>query len=304
MTQKQAIQLFEDRKVRTVWDERTETWYFSVLDVISALTDTVNPTDYFKKMRKRDEALASFVGTNCPQIAMRSETGVMRKTLAGDVKTVLRIIQSIPSQKAEPFKQWMAQVASDRLDQMSLIGRKGWYSKGCALTWRRQDTRCSRTLFRLAVSALPTVGTDAGLLPTVQTQGLKRCVNGRTEFMPTVLLPTPHASDASRGGQKVTGLYKTRKSGLTYMSLLNDLAVSGLLPTPTANDAKNVTLPASQGICNGLPKTAMQSDEYRTGTGSRLNPLYVAEMMGFPGNWLVSPFLGGAGKPSKPAVTP
>lgn len=118
MTQKQAIQLFEDRKVRTVWDERTETWYFSVLDVISALTDTVNPTDYFKKMRKRDEALASFVGTNCPQIAMRSETGVMRKTLAGDVKTVLRIIQSIPSQKAEPFKQWMAQVASDRLDQM------------------------------------------------------------------------------------------------------------------------------------------------------------------------------------------
>lgn len=118
MTQKQVIQLFEDRKVRTVWDERTETWYFSVLDVISALTDTVNPTDYFKKMRKRDEALASFVGTNCPQIAMRSETGVMRKTLAGDVKTVLRIIQSIPSQKAEPFKQWMAQVASDRLDQM------------------------------------------------------------------------------------------------------------------------------------------------------------------------------------------
>lgn len=186
----------------------------------------------------------------------------------------------------------------------SLIGRKGWSSNRCALTWRRQDTRCSRTLYRLAVSALPTVGTDAGLLPTVQTQGLKRCVNGRTEFMPTVLLPTPHASDASRGGQKVTGLYKTRKSGLTYMSLLNDLAVSGLLPTPTANDAKNVTLPASQGICNGLPKTAMQSDEYRTGTGSRLNPLYVAEMMGFPVNWLVSPFLGGAGKPSKPAETP
>lgn len=114
-----------------------------------------------------------------------------------------------------------------------------------------------------------------------------------------------HASDASRGGQKVTGLYKTRKSGLTYMSLLNDLAVSGLLPTPTANDAKNVTLPASQGIRKGgLSKKVMQSDEYRTGTGSRLNPLYVAEMMGFPVNWLVSPFLDGAGKPSKPAETP
>ncbi len=83
------------------------------------------------------------------------------------------------------------------------------------------------------------------------------------------------------------------------MSLLNDLAVSGLLPTPTANDAKNVTLPASQGIRKGgLPKKAMQNDEYRTGTGSRLNPCMWREMMGFPGNWLVSPFLGGAGKPS------
>lgn len=79
----------------------------------------------------------------------------------------------------------------------------------------------------------------------------------------------------------------------------------GLLPIPTANDAKSVTLPASLGIRKGgLPKKAMQSDEYRTGTGSRLNPLYVAEMMGFPVNWLVSPFLGGAGKPSKPAETP
>ena len=79
---------------------------------------------------------------------------------------------------------------------------------------------------------------------------------------------------------------------------------NGIVATSTANDAKNVTLPASQGIRNGLPKTAMQSDEYRTGTGSRLNPLYVAEMMGFPVNWLVSPFLDGAGKPSKPAETP
>lgn len=185
----------------------------------------------------------------------------------------------------------------------SLIGRKGWYSNRCALTWKRQDTRCSRTLYRLAVSALPTVGTDAGLLPTVQTQGLKRSNGVHADSI--ALLPTPHASDASRGGQKVTGLYKTRKSGLTYMSLLNDLAVSGLLPTPTANDAKNVTLPASQGIRKGGPsKKVMQSDEYRTGTGSRLNPLYVAEMMGFPVNWLVSPFLDGAGKPSKPAETP
>ena len=118
MTQKQAIQLFEERKVRTLWDDETETWYFSILDIIAVLTDSVNPTDYFKKMRKRDESLASFVGTNCPHVAMKTESGVMRKTLVGDMKCVLRVIQSIPSPKAEPFKQWMAQVASDRLDQM------------------------------------------------------------------------------------------------------------------------------------------------------------------------------------------
>ena len=118
MTQKQAIQLFEERKVRTMWDDRSEEWYFSVLDVISVLTDSVNPTDYFKKMRKRDEELAAFVGTNCPQVTMVSESGVKRKTLAGDMKSILRIIQSIPSPKAEPLKQWMAQVAADRLDQM------------------------------------------------------------------------------------------------------------------------------------------------------------------------------------------
>ena len=118
MTQKQAIQLFEERKVRTLWDDEAETWYFSILDIIAVLTDSVNPTDYFKKMRKRDESLASFVGTNCPQVAMKTESGVMRKTLVGDMKCVLRVIQSIPSPKAEPFKQWMAQVASDRLDQM------------------------------------------------------------------------------------------------------------------------------------------------------------------------------------------
>ena len=71
MTQKQAIQLFEEHKVRTVWDDDAEKWYFSILDIITVLTDSVNPTDYFKKMRKRDESLASFVGTNCPYVADR-----------------------------------------------------------------------------------------------------------------------------------------------------------------------------------------------------------------------------------------
>ncbi|MBD5397245.1 Bro-N domain-containing protein [bacterium] len=118
MTQKQAIQLFEQRKVRTVWDEEHEKWYFSVVDVVGVLTDSVNPTDYFKKLRKRDSELSSFVGTNCPQISMIGHTGKRRMTLVADTEQLFRIIQSIPSPKAEPFKLWMAQVASDRLDQI------------------------------------------------------------------------------------------------------------------------------------------------------------------------------------------
>ena len=118
MTQKQALQIFEERKVLTVWDDEKEKWYFSVIDVVEALTDSINPTDYFKKMRKREPELSEFVGTNCPQVEMLTNTGKKRKTLAADTEQLFRIIQSIPSPKAEPFKLWMAQVASTRIDQM------------------------------------------------------------------------------------------------------------------------------------------------------------------------------------------
>lgn len=118
MTKQNAIKIFEEKKVRTIWDDQEEKWYFSIVDVVSILTDSVNPTDYLKKMRKRDEQLALFLGTNCPQITMVTVSGKKRKTLAGDTRAILRLIQSIPSPKAEPFKLWMAQVASERLDQM------------------------------------------------------------------------------------------------------------------------------------------------------------------------------------------
>lgn len=118
MTQKEALQLFSERKVRTVWDDEKEEWYFSIVDVVAVLTDSVNPTDYFKKLRKRDPELSSFVGTNCPQVEMTTLSGKRRKTLAATTEQMLRIIQSIPSPKAEPFKLWMAQVASTRINQM------------------------------------------------------------------------------------------------------------------------------------------------------------------------------------------
>ena len=118
MTQHNAIKLFEEKRVRTVWDDQQEKWYFSVVDVVAVLTDSANPTDYLKKMRKRDPELAAFMGTNCPQVTMLTETGKKRQTLAADTEAIFRIIQSIPSPKAEPFKLWMARVASERIDQM------------------------------------------------------------------------------------------------------------------------------------------------------------------------------------------
>ena len=86
--------------------------------MVAVLTDSANPTDYLKKMRKRDPQLGAFVGTNCPQVAMLTETGKKRQTLAADTEAMFRIIQSIPSPKAEPFKLWMARVAAERLDQI------------------------------------------------------------------------------------------------------------------------------------------------------------------------------------------
>lgn len=113
-----SIKLFEDKKIRSAWNEEEEEWCFSVVDVIDVLTDSANPTDYLKKLRKRDTLLADYIGTNCPYVAMTTETGKQRKTLAANTAQLFRIIQSIPSKKAEPFKLWLAEVAKQRLDQL------------------------------------------------------------------------------------------------------------------------------------------------------------------------------------------
>lgn len=118
MTQKQAIQLFEQRKVRTVWDDEAERWYFSVVDVIGVLTDSTNPQAYWRKLKQRLTEEGNQTVTNCHALKMPAADGKMRLTDVADTEQLFRLIQSIPSPKAEPFKQWMAQVAADRLDQM------------------------------------------------------------------------------------------------------------------------------------------------------------------------------------------
>lgn len=112
------IKLFESKKIRSVWNEAEQKWFFSVADVVEALTDTVNPKDYIKKMRKRDPLLNSNWGTICPPLEMIAADGKKRKIQAANVEGLLRIIQSIPSPKAEPFKRWLAQVGYERLEEI------------------------------------------------------------------------------------------------------------------------------------------------------------------------------------------
>ena len=121
MTKKHSVQLFEERKVRTIWDDEQEKWYFSIVDVIGILTDQPDlehARNYWKVLRHRLVKEGNETVTKCNRLKLRSADGKMRLTDVADQEQLFRLIQSIPSPKAEPFKQWMAQVASQRIDQM------------------------------------------------------------------------------------------------------------------------------------------------------------------------------------------
>ena len=119
MTQTQSIQAFEGSKVRTVWDDEAEKWYFSVIDVVGVLTDSPDPKRYWSVLKSRIKKESGREPTTiCSTLKMRASDGKMRMTDVADTEQLFRLIQSIPSPKAEPFKQWMAQVASARIDQM------------------------------------------------------------------------------------------------------------------------------------------------------------------------------------------
>ena len=113
-----AISLFEEKQVRRAWNSIEEKWYFSIDDVVLALTDSANVKDYIKKLRKRDPALDSYWGTNCPPVEMIASDGKKRKIKAANTESLFRIIQSIPSPKAEPFKRWLAAVGYERLEEI------------------------------------------------------------------------------------------------------------------------------------------------------------------------------------------
>ena len=114
MTQQQALRLFEEKKVRTIWDTDTEKWYFSIVDVVSVLTGTDRPRKYWSDLKKKLLQEGSQLSEKIGQFKMKADDGKMRMKDVADTEQLFRIIQSVPSPKAEPFKQWMAQVAAQR----------------------------------------------------------------------------------------------------------------------------------------------------------------------------------------------
>jgi prophage antirepressor-like protein len=112
------IQLFESKRVRTAWNEDEEEWYFSIVDVVSILTESIDGRKYWNKLKQRLKEEGNELVTNCHQLKMLASDGKMRMTDVANTEQIFRIIQSIPSPKAEPFKQWLAQIGKERLDQM------------------------------------------------------------------------------------------------------------------------------------------------------------------------------------------
>ena len=118
MTKREISKLFEDRKIRTVWDDKEEKWFFSIVDVVAVLTDSENPQTYWRVLKNRLKKEGNQTVTNCNALKLRAADGKMRLTDVADTEQLFRLIQSIPSPKTEPIKQWIAHVAAERIDQM------------------------------------------------------------------------------------------------------------------------------------------------------------------------------------------
>ena len=149
------IKLFNDKKIRTYWDAENEEWYFSVVDIVAILTESADPKQYIKKMRSRDPELANKWGTICTPVEMYGLDGRRRKIQAMNTEGVLRLVQSIPSPKAEPFKMWLAKVGSERLDEIAdpekaiLRGADFYRKKGYPEEWINQRMLAIKTRKKL-----------------------------------------------------------------------------------------------------------------------------------------------------------
>ena len=263
------IQKFEERSIRTAWDEEREEWYFSVVDVIAVLTDSTNPTDYLKKMRKRDELLSSYLGTNCPQVEMVGTTGKKRKVLAATAEQVLRIIQSIPSPKAEPFKLWLAQVGRERIEETidpeQAIDRalETYLKKGYSVDWVHQRLLSIRVRNELTAE-WQTRGVEQGREYAILTDEITKAWSGMT----------------TRQYKNLKGLKKEnlRDNMSTTEIILNMLAETSTRDISAAEKpngfAESVQIARQGGEVAGIARKAL---EQRTGA-SVITPKNAAQL--------------------------
>ncbi|WP_312832027.1 BRO-N domain-containing protein [Sedimentibacter saalensis] len=185
MDKDKSIKLFEQKTIRTHWDEEQEKWFFSIQDVVEVLADTPNPKDYIKKMKRRDEELAANWGTICPLVEMIGADGRRRKIQAADTQGLLRLIQSIPSKKAEPFKMWLAQVGSERLDETAdpelAIERalETYLKKGYSQDWINQRLKTIEVRKALT-DEWDSRGVTQGLEYAILTDEITRAWSGKT----------------------------------------------------------------------------------------------------------------------------
>ena len=263
------IQKFEERSIRTAWDEEREEWYFSVVDVIAVLTESTNPTDYLKKMRKRDELLSSYLGTNCPQVEMVGTTGKKRKVLAATAEQVLRIIQSIPSPKAEPFKLWLAQVGRERIEETidpeQAIDRalETYLKKGYSVDWVHQRLLSIRVRNELTAE-WQTRGVEQGKEYAILTDEITKAWSGMT----------------TRQYKNLKGLKKEnlRDNMSTTEIILNMLAETSTRDISAAEKpngfTESVQIARQGGEVAGIARKAL---EQRTGT-SVITPKNAAQL--------------------------
>ena len=256
--ERDKMQLFDNKEIRTVWDEEKEEWYFSVVDVVAILTDSVNPTDYLKKMRKRDAQLGTYLGTNCPQIAMRTATGKLRKTLAANTEQLLRIIQSIPYPKAEPFKLWLAEVGRERIEETIdpelIIDRalETYLKKGYSREWINQRLQAIQVRKELT-DEWQDRGVQKGVEYAILTDEITRAWSGMT----------------TRQYKKLKGLKKEnlRDNMTTTEIILNMLAETSTKDiskeAKPETFAENVEVARRGGNVAGIAKKALEAETGR-----------------------------------------
>ena len=244
---------------------------------------------------ERERKMTAISGRKCYERYGRySPIGLLVKTLLESSRWYSQAVKL----------RWEAKkLYSEKITEKEYCIGRNMLSKQCVTTLNVKDIPSNRLLFQLVPSEHRTEETASSLLPTVQTQGLKRCnKNGKTEFYPVKLLPTPYCGDASGGARKLAEDRKTCVQGKGYSARLNDLMKAGVLPTPAARDYQPSVSPQAlkrkngkmrtDALCN-LPVMLGEHHLQNGGKTSQLNPQFVAEMMGFSPDWTVLPFQSG-----------